>query len=500
MNQLDFDRLVKQLSGNQRCVLVLGPEFINIDSGELDFTVSIQDHLSKVRFSEMTKDYYFGDDGFLLYDDLDKKFDILNKIKDYYGGLPVTESYKKLARIPFTSIISLSPDDLMIKAYNDIKKDFTRGKYNGDLGFEDGPIETTKERPMIYNLMGHYEHSEDLVFTFENLFKFLDRLFQDAGKDNLRAHIKGAARFLFLGFNYDKWYLKLIFYLFRKFRGFDTEFQRHAIFNYNENFGQKIKYYESTASFGLKFSQERERTFIDDLFNACQEKGLLSDVRSIQEVDIGALKKVSKEKYKILYLAASPEGKLILNSAEKFIDIKNLLKSDFYELLDSGDKEKPDLKFTRNAIPAKVNADFPNLIYFNCHGTPDGELILSKENNKPDYFPLEELKEMIGLLSVEHKQINCIVFSACKSEKQAKEISKIINAYCIGMSKTVDQDVSDLFTKGFFQGFIRDKQNFEYAFRNGVSEIKNSTKDEYKAMYTIPVLYKNGERYENGIE
>src|SRR4249919_111662 len=108
MNQQDFDRLLNQLDSKQRCVLVLGPEFINIDSGELDFTVSIQDHLSK-EFSE-TKDYYFGDDGFLLYDDLDKKFDILKKIKDFYARLPVTESYKKLARIPFTSIISLSPD------------------------------------------------------------------------------------------------------------------------------------------------------------------------------------------------------------------------------------------------------------------------------------------------------------------------------------------------------------------------------------------------------
>ena len=222
---------------------------------------------------------------------------------------------------------------------------------------------------------------------------------------------------------------------------------------------------------------------------------MLSDVQSVQGVDTSLLKSGVKDKYKILYFAASPEGKMPLNSGDKFLDIKKALKTDFYELLDTDDKEKPDLKLTRNAINAKVNSDFPNMLYFNCHGTPKGELILSKENNKPDYFPLEELKEMIELLVEEHKQINCIVFAACKSEQQAKEISKII-PYCIGMSETVHQDVSSFFTIGFFQGFIKDKQNFEYAFRNGVSAIKNCDNDEFKTMYNIPVLYQDGIKYQ----
>ena len=122
-------------------------------------------------------------------------------------------------------------------------------------------------------------------------------------------------------------------------------------------------------------------------------------------------------------------------------------------------------------------------------------MILSDDSNNPDKLPLENLKKMIWDLSKEHKQINCIVFAACKSEKQAKEISMFI-PYCIGMSTTVYEEVSSFFTKGFFEGFIRDKQNFEYAFNMGVSAIKNCGIKDYEPLFNIPVLYKDGVKYE----
>jgi SIR2-like protein len=489
MKEADFKRLLNQLEGKQKCVLVLGPEFINIDSEEVDFTVSIHDYLVKKKFAETPKENYFSDDGFLLYDNDGDNYDRLNELGKFYKELKLTESYEKLARIPFTSIISLSPDDLMVQAYEKIKKDYTFCSYKND-GFEEGPLETSKTKPMIYNLAGHYDDCMNLVFTFDNLFKFLDKIFQDQGKDKLRVHIKEAANFLFFGFNYDKWYLKLIFYLLKKFRQEKLDFQRHAIFNYidkEKEFDSKIKYYK--ASFKLNFSPENEKKFIETLYNSCREKGILSDVQSLQGIDINALKTAPTGKYRILFYGASPEGKMTLRSGEKYEDIDEALNKDFYELL------QPKYKITKNDINKEVNRNFPNLIYFNCHGSDDGQLILSNEDNKPDYLPLENLKEMIDDLVKEHNQINCIVFAACKSEKQAKEISKII-PYCIGMTQTIYEDVSSIFTKGFFEGFIRDKQNIKYAFNMGVSAIKNCGNKDYEKLYTIPVLYEDGLAYE----
>lgn len=344
---------------------------------------------------------------------------------------------------------------------------------------------------MIYNLFGHYEDFENLIFTFDNLFAFLDQLFQGTEK-KLQLHIKEATTFLFLGFNYDKWYLKFIFYLLKRIAK-DSRSRRNAIFDYkpqNDQFDSKTKYYK--VSYNLKFYPENEKEFIDTLYDACREKGLLVDVKSIQSSSVANKNISTDNKYKILFFAASPDGKMPLRGGDKYLEIKKNLNKDFYELLDKDGS--PNLKLTRDGISSGVNQHSPNMVYFNCHGTADGQLILTTINNKPDYLPLDELKDMIKDLAEVHSQINCIVFAACKSEKQAEEISTII-PYCIGMSETILEEVSSYFTIGFFQGFVRDNQNFRYCFNMGISAIRNCEKAEYRKYADIPVLYINGKKY-----
>ena len=499
MKESDFNALLTQLESNkQKCILVLGPEFINIDSNDVDFTVSIHDYLANQKFADKAKDHYLSDDGFLFYDnfnELDKSVEILEDIGEFYKKLTVTESYEKLSRIPFTAIISLSPDDLMEKAYKKISKKCIPCAYSG-TGFEEAPEVSSKDVPMIYNLVGKYEDSSNLLFTFDNLFSFLNTILQNTGNDKLRAHIKSATSFLFLGFNYDKWYLKLIFFLLRKYREEKIFYQQHAVFNYmNKNIDEsdplKIKYFK--ASFRLNFSRENENKFVERLYDSCREKGILSDVNSIQEVNEDLLETRKKERYKILFLGTSPRDQQTLRLGEMSKKIKDALKSDFYELLD------PIFEFKRGDILDLVNTSGPSLLYFNCHGNEDGQLALSGSENNSDDFPLEELKELIEQLVVENTQINCIVFAACKSEKQAKEISKIV-PYCIGMNQPVLEEVARIFTSGFFKGFIKDKQNFEYAFNMGVLSIKTCENDQLRKFYKIPTLYKNGVEYKMSID
>jgi len=489
MEKLDFDRLVGKLESNSNCVLVLGPEFINIDSSELDFTESIQDYLLKKKFNNSVEAHYFSEDGFLFSDDRDANWDILLKISKFYKDLPLSSSYEMLARIPFTSVISLSPDDLIEKAYKKIGKKATFCSYLPS-GFQDGPLETSKQEPMIYNLMGHYKNEKALIFTYENLFSLLDKLFQDNVFNNARRHIIEADNFLFLGFNYNKWYLKLIFFLFSKFRGGKTDLRSNAIFNYKskeDEFNTKIEYYKVCHK--LKFSPENEKNFIEELFNACREKGILSEVNSLTAVDAESLEAKRKEKYRILFFGASPKGKMVIRTGDKVLDIEEAIKRDYYQML------KSNRQLKRGDITSEVNEKEPNLLYFNCHGNDKDELILSDPNNNPDTLPLSELKVIIRNLLVEHKQINCIVFAACKSANVAREISTLV-PFCIGMNDNVYEDVSDSFTRGFFEGFIRDNQNFQYAFNMGVLGIRNCDQEKYRQFHTVPVLFANGEAIE----
>lgn len=482
METKDFDSLINQLGSNLKCILVLGPEFINIDLNESDFTESIHDYLAKRKFSELSKKNYFGEDGFLYYEDEDDNLNMLSTLSAFYRDLTLTASYTKLARIPFTTIISLSPDDLIIKAYEQINKDKTFRSYKNE-GFEDGPLETSKSKPLIYNLTGHYDNAMNLVYTFDNLFTFFNKIFQDTVFPNVRKHIIEANNFLFLGFNYDKWYLKLIFFLLNKFRQDKQKFSRNAIYNYkidNDVLNTKIDYYR--VSFKMKFSPENEKEFIDKLFDACREKGILSEPNILKS----PTSNTSINQYKILFLSASPSDKLRLSLGPEYDDIKNALNHGIYQLL------PPVYNLKKDGVREEVNNTSPSLIYITCHGTAEGELILSTQNNTSAKLPLKSLVEIVNLLIEEHKQLSCIVFSACKSKIQAKEISTVI-PYCIGMSENIDEDVSMIFTKGFFQAFIRDKQNIEYAFKNGISAIKNCGDSQLESFFNIPILYKNGE-------
>ncbi len=485
MEEKDFNSLVNQLGSNLKCVLVLGPEFINIDAVEADFKESIHDFFAKKKFPEKSKGNYFSEDGFLQYDDFNESFDMLYNLSEFYKEQKLTASYEKLARIPFTSIISLSPDDLIVKAYEHINKPNTFRRYKSE-GFEDAPSETSKTNTLIYNLAGHYDSPMDMIFTFDNFFNFLNKIFQDTVFPNFRKHIIEANSFLFLGFSYDKWYLKLIFFLLNKFRSNNQQFTRNAIFNYeitDEVFSSKINYYKT--SFKMKFSPENEQDFIEKLYNACRTKGILSDIKPLQgAAAAGPQNRV--DKYRILFLGASPVGKLVLRIGEEYYEIQKALKKEYYELLD------PLFRVKSVDIMDAVNKDFPSLIYITCHGTPNGELILSDDVNSPIKLPLSDLIDIIKHLVNVHKQINCIVFSACNSAEQAKEISEVI-PYCVGMSQAVDEEVSMTFTKGFFKGFIEDKKNIEYAFKNGTLAIKHSDDLQTRPFFNIPVLYKNGE-------
>ncbi|MHA4810835.1 SIR2 family protein [Flavitalea flava] len=483
-----IEYLIKQLENN-KCVLILGPEFINIDQTDRDYKESIHNYLVENKFKEAFRiKNYLKEDGFFFFNDNQdgdriEKDSMLATVGDFYKDLTVTPSYERLAKIPFNMIISLSPDNLMNRAFDRINKKKTHCTYSA-RGFDDYPSLPDKDSTLIYNLFGDYENYEDLIFTFDNLFKFLDKIFQDSVFPKFKERISGANSFIFLGFSYDKWYLKLFFFLLTKFRTSSTKgCSKYAIFNYDNDFtDQKIDFFES--NFGITFSQEKEKDFIEELYAACDTRGIL--FKATLPADDPDAPPVIAHQYKILYLASSPLGKLTLRQGEEYQGMKEELNKKWITLLD------PRFNIQRNDIQTEVNKNFPSLLYISCHGSREGDLILSDDMNAPAKLSLQALKEIIEHLVQEHKELECIVFSSCKSEIQAKEISLLL-PFCIGMSENIDEEASTVFTKGFFEGFIKEQNNLAYAFDNGVGLLKNHKSDLVNRSFSIPVMYHNGE-------
>lgn len=231
---------------------------------------------------------------------------------------------------------------------------------------------------------------------------------------------------------------------------------------------------------------EKEKDFIDELYNASLTAGILNPPTPAPSDKSPADTGNASQPSKVLYLGSSPDGALILRQGEEFQLIKKELNAQWYNLLE------PKYNLQIADILTEVNKNFPALIYFSCHGSANGDLYLSGDENSSVTMPLAVLKEKMDLLFEIHKQLQCIVFSACKSELVAREISAII-PWCIGMKENVDELVSNTFTRGFFQGLLSNKEiNIKYAFENGIDAIKSAGDPRINQCFKIPLLYHEG--------
>jgi hypothetical protein len=204
----------------------------------------------------------------------EQKAVISSAIRQYYEELktPIPDHYLFLARLPFHLIISLSPDELIRNAVDEIKKPyeytyFAMGEYFGEDNKikRNGPEnDASSEKPMIFNLLGSYKSRQSMVFTYDALFNFFYNLFPlEKLSQKFKAAVYNASSFLFLGFRYDKWYLKLIFFLLTKIReskGIGGNLAIYTGYTGDDKSSKMKDYYKDQMSF--RFSEVKAYEFI----------------------------------------------------------------------------------------------------------------------------------------------------------------------------------------------------------------------------------------------
>lgn len=232
-----------------------------------------QDLQSILQDYNLEKLEYYGEDGFFHLDE-DYKSEAIYPILQFYKNLDVSPIHEKLAELPFHFIFSLSPDDLIQRAMeaNGLAATFhyyDKRRYNKE---EDDAIlnfKPTLENRLVYNVFGSIHNEGSLILSYDDLFEFLQRVFNNYHLPvAVRETIREANCFVFVGFSYSKWYLKLLLRLLnlqekvKTVYGMDTpERPELETFFVNE--------------FDVNFTKMNTRQFIHDLHAACAEAGLL---------------------------------------------------------------------------------------------------------------------------------------------------------------------------------------------------------------------------------
>ncbi|OQZ00167.1 MAG: hypothetical protein B6D35_07615 [Candidatus Brocadia sp. UTAMX2] len=256
--------LITQRIEEEKCILILGPDIVPSETVSLN--EQLKSHLEKEGHSGLK--YYTDDEFFSFADETDKEYAFYD-VQKFYEKLQPDEIHRKIAEIPFHLIISVSPDLLLKKTFDDKKLDYIFDYYNKEQnpqGFE----KPTSTKPLIYNLFGNVEVEGSLIFTYDDLFDYLIAIFgRHELHQDLRQELKASRLILFLGFKFDKWYFKLILRLLNLHKGKLS----HAGLK-DRNLLPHIRNFY-TKEFKINFLNYHGVEILDTIYKRCAEKGLL---------------------------------------------------------------------------------------------------------------------------------------------------------------------------------------------------------------------------------
>jgi len=204
-DDIDFDELIDEIKyGN--CVLFLGPE-ISVDEND--------NSLHKQFFKRISKkeNKYNETDGFFM---PGAEAWLLTKTRKYYNNQFQEENtiaiavLKKLAQIPFKLIVSLTPDDTMHQIFDNYNIKHTFSYYKGT---KDDDFVFSKDSPILYNALGVARKNGRYIYTLKQFDEYIKNNIEAKFPFEIEKKIKKeATNYLFIGFDFNKWYNKLIMY------------------------------------------------------------------------------------------------------------------------------------------------------------------------------------------------------------------------------------------------------------------------------------------------
>jgi hypothetical protein len=143
---------------------------------------------------------------------------IIAAVQDFYQRMekeaklpPILE---KLADLPFRIVVNTAPDDFFARFYAQSVRDYRFDFYNFRKPAPD-PLYKFGENdpPLIYNLFGSYKKPESLTLTYADQLAYVNKITgaqHERLPDSLLAAFSVPRFYLFLGFDFEDWTMRLL--------------------------------------------------------------------------------------------------------------------------------------------------------------------------------------------------------------------------------------------------------------------------------------------------
>lgn len=264
--------------GKEETVLFIGPGILPFP-GFNTLEDALCDYLQKKSEDEMTPfiEKFYRDDKFFRLNENDKDeslWNFMSYYRDFFKDKEVelTEAravLRKMAEIPFSTIISMIPNTLIEDAFGEdfaFHSDFYNKKEKPNPY-----VQGRKDDPLLYYMRGKMTEDESMVISHNDLFDYLESIYEAKSMDtNFKSALKTAKYFIFLGLPLESWYMQLLLRL------FEFHVKKPKILAL-KRFGDKAKnqkvVYEDL--YQVKFYESESREFIDQLHTRCGADSML---------------------------------------------------------------------------------------------------------------------------------------------------------------------------------------------------------------------------------
>jgi TIR domain/SIR2-like domain len=205
-----------------RCILMLGPDAVVEDvAGE---SVPVMQQFSRMLAAKLSPESVGQDVGNLahvaqVYERITGRTDLEAQAKKFFEGRRAKHSkvLSDLAAVPFKLIVDTTPIcDIDTNICSQVGKSYISDWYHFEGPAKSPPMGGTPETPLVYHLYGCIKNTASLVLSENDLLRFLVAVISknpDLPPD-IRSKLKDITNcFLFLGFGFKHWYLRILLHV-----------------------------------------------------------------------------------------------------------------------------------------------------------------------------------------------------------------------------------------------------------------------------------------------
>jgi hypothetical protein len=179
-----------------------------------------------------------------------------------------------LVKMPISVILSTNPDQHLKKTFDRLGHSCTYAYHHAHKPAKELP-DPNSSNPLIYNLFGDIQFPESMILTHENVFNFVESAVNGKSIPQVvQERIADAQNFLFIGLPFNKWYMKLLLHILRKYN--NREVLRLAA---NQAFDQEVQKF-CHQQFEIVCVPVKTLDFVSTLQEKCQKANLVRQQES----------------------------------------------------------------------------------------------------------------------------------------------------------------------------------------------------------------------------